>query len=317
MAHVVLKGPAPALVTPFTDDDKVNTDAIPPMVEYFIGSGVKGLYLCGSTGSGIAMTKAERMEMTEATCKAVAKRVPVIVMVGACPVEEAVELAVHAKKCGAAAISATVPGAYAWLKNEEVKPDLGVAIAYFKTVAGATDLPFWPYWLGGSLASSAPEFLEAMNNVPNFKGMKYTTPDMYTFQQIRFLSEKAGTPLNLVTGADEMFICGCVMKSDGGIGSTYNLMPKLFVKLYDTFHAGDTAKAMELQEQINQVIALLIEQCYCRERGTNILSGITAVLRKRGFAVGKPRQLLLSRPFTAEQEQALCDAIDALDFTVE
>jgi dihydrodipicolinate synthase/N-acetylneuraminate lyase len=54
---------------------------------------------------------------------------------------------------------------------------------------------------------------------------------MYTFQQIRFLSEKAGEPLNLVTGADEMFICGQVMKSDGGIGSTYNLMPKLFVQV--------------------------------------------------------------------------------------
>jgi dihydrodipicolinate synthase/N-acetylneuraminate lyase len=58
------------------------------------------------------------------------------------------------------------------LKDEVVKPDLVGAIEYFKTVAGATDLPFWPYWLGGSLAASAPEFLAAMKDVPNFKGMK-------------------------------------------------------------------------------------------------------------------------------------------------
>jgi dihydrodipicolinate synthase/N-acetylneuraminate lyase len=35
-------------------------------------------------------------------------------------------------------------------------------------------------------------------------------------------------------------------------------------QLYDTFQKGDTAGAMEIQEKINQVIALLIELCYCR-----------------------------------------------------
>jgi len=305
------------MITPFSEDGTVNLAAVAPLVDYFVEAGVKGLYLCGSTGSGIAMSSAERMSVVEAANKAAGGRVPLIVMVGACPVDEAVGLAIHAKENGASAISSTVPGAYAWLRDEKVKPDLSAAIEYFKTVAAATDLPFWPYWLGGSLAASAPEFLKAMAEVPNFKGMKYTTPDMYTFQQIRFLALKEGKPLNLVTGCDEMYICGQVMKADGGIGSTYNLMPKLFAKLHDTFRQGDTAGAMELQEQINQVIALLIERCYCRERGTNILSGITAVLRRRGFAVGKPREMLLSRRFTEEEEQGLWDAMEALDFTVE
>lgn len=88
---------------------------------------------------------------------------------------------------------------------------------------------------------------------PNMLLIRYTTTDLFTFQQIRFLGLQRGLELNLVTGADEMFICGCVMKSDGGIGSTYNVMPKLFVRLHAAFHAGDTKLAMELQEQINQV----------------------------------------------------------------
>jgi N-acetylneuraminate lyase len=68
------------------------------MVNYFVDAGVKGLYLCGSTGSGIAMTMAERKLMVAESCKANAGRIPVIVMVGACPVDEAVELALHAKE---------------------------------------------------------------------------------------------------------------------------------------------------------------------------------------------------------------------------
>jgi hypothetical protein len=40
--------------------------------------------------------------------------------------------------------------------------------------------------------------------------VRYTTTDLFVFQQIRFLGLQRGLELNLVTGADEMFICGFV-----------------------------------------------------------------------------------------------------------
>ena len=52
----------------------------------------------------------ERKDMCEATCLAVAGRVPVIVCVGETDnIEDAVELAEHAKGCGADGLSSTVP----------------------------------------------------------------------------------------------------------------------------------------------------------------------------------------------------------------
>jgi hypothetical protein len=71
------------------------------------------------------------------------------------------------------------------------------------------------------------------------------------------------------------------------------------------------------QQTNAQVVALLIDICHCRERGTNIIAGIMAVWRSRGFNVGLPRDTVLSRPFTAEQEKQLLDALAALPFTVE
>ena len=50
------------------------------------------------------MTVEERKAMTAAVCASNKGRLPVIVMVGACPVEDAIALAVHAKACGAAAV---------------------------------------------------------------------------------------------------------------------------------------------------------------------------------------------------------------------
>ena len=95
------------------------------------------------------MTVSERMEMTATTLRAVAGRVPVMVMVGACPVDDAVALAQQAAESGAAAISSVAPGAYPWLGEPPVS--LESAVPFFTRVAAATSLPFYPYWLGGAL----------------------------------------------------------------------------------------------------------------------------------------------------------------------
>ena len=80
---------------------------------------------------------------------------------------------------------------------------------------------------------------------------------------------------------------------------------------------GHYDEAKKLQININRVIALLIDTCNCRARGTNIVAGIMAVLRTRGFAVGEAREAVLSQPFSAEQEKALLDGIAGMDFAVE
>jgi len=315
------EGICPALITPFTAEGKVNVDVLPSLVEYHIKSGVTGLYLCGTTGSGVAMATEERKQVATAVCAASKGRISVVVMVGACPIDQAIELAKHAKEVGAYAISSTFPGAYTWFKKDGkvVTPpaSLDEAVKYFQQVAGATDLPFWPYWLGnGAFSGSAREFLDLMYTVPNFAGSKFTSQDMYTFQQIKRLSEEDGKKLSLVTGCDEMHVCGLVMGSHGGIGSTYNLMPNLFVRLREAFKAGKTQEAMDLQGDINKVIALLIDVCKCRERGSNIIGGIMCVMRHRGFDVGYAREAMVSHEFSKEQEKALLDGIAAMDFEV-
>lgn len=315
------EGICPALITPFTSEGKVNVDVLPSLVEYYIEAGVTGLYLCGTTGSGVALAMAERKQVTSAVCAAGQSRIAIVVMVGACPIDQAIELAKHAKVAGAYAVSSTFPGAYTWFKKDGkvVTPpaSLDEAIAYFQDVAKATDLPFWPYWLGnGAFKGSAREFLDLMYTVPNFAGSKFTSQDMFTFQQIKQLSEQDGKQLTLVTGCDEMHVCGLVMNSDGGIGSTYNLMPNLFVRLREAFKADKTREAMRLQSDINKVIALLIDVCKCRERGSNIIGGLMCVLRHRGFDVGHPRAQMVSHDFSKEQEKALLDGIAAMDFKV-
>lgn len=185
---------------------------------------------------------------------------------------------------------------------------------HFKAVGAACDLPFYVYWVQSNAAPVTPEeFLAGMSEVPNFAGFKFTDTNFYVFQRLVHLGEGK---LNCITGPDEMNLAGKVMGSDGAIGSTYNVQPKLYLRMHAAFLAGDIAEAMKLQDHVNVVIALLIDRCNCREKGLNIVAGCKAIMRARGLPAGYPRpETCATMSATAEAE--LVAALEALPFKVE
>ena len=64
------------------------------------------------------------------------------------------------------------------------------------------------------------------------------------------------------------------MGSGGAIGSTYNIMPKMFVNMRNAFESGDTAKAMVIQEQANEVIQICMDVYDFKVSGFNIISSL-------------------------------------------
>jgi N-acetylneuraminate lyase len=268
----LIQGIVPALITPFDESGALAPGRVPALVRSLLDAGVKGFFVCGSTGEGKAMTVPERKLMAETVVKEVGGAVPVIMHVGATSTENAVELARHAAAVGADATGSVAP--------IEAPKNLPAAAKHYAAIGGATDLPFYVYWIAASADQTvtADQFLEAMKPVPNFAGVKFTDTNFYMFQQLVACS---GGQINAITGPDEMCLAGLVMGSDGAIGSTYNIMPRLFLGMYKAFHSGDIRSAMTRQAQANRVISILIRY--------GVIAGIKAVLGGRGIPVGIPR----------------------------
>ena len=249
MADKLARGIWPALVTPFTDDGSALAPArVEPLVKHLIDAGSNGFFVCGGTGEGSAMSVPERKAMTEATIAAVAGAVPLIFQVGATSTANAAELAQHAAAAGADAVASVAP--------VDQPNDLQAAVAHYAAIGAATDLPFYVYWLAHTADKNvtAEQFLEAMQAVPNFSGLKFTDSNFYFFQR---LVQLGGDRLNLISGPDEICLGGMVAGSDAAIGSTYNIMPKLFVEMRKHFEASDIQPAMALQARANEVISTL------------------------------------------------------------
>ena len=293
----LIHGILPALVTPFNDNLELDVARAPALIRALLDTGIDGFFVCGGTGEGRAMTVPERQEMGESAVKTLAGQVPAILHVGGTTTEEAVTLARHAAQIGADAVASVAPA--------DNSNNLAAAVTHYAAIGGASDLPFYVYWLASDADRrvTADRFLEAMRNVPNFSGIKFTDANFYLFQQLIDLSNGS---LNALTGPDEMCVAGMIMGSDGAIGSTYNIMPRIFSDMYAAFHNGNVKDAMIAQVRANRVISLLIS--------VGVLGGIKAMLGWRGLPVGPPRPP--PRPLTPDQEAHLRSAIDALDFEV-
>jgi len=281
-AAPLLRGVIPALVTPFKEGGELHLEGIAPLVEKQLADGAGGFFVTGNTGEGFACTVDERKAVLEEVVKVVKKRVPIIAHVGAAKggTEDAVTLSVHAHKAGADAVSSVVPA-----NGEDPIP-------HFAAIGKASPLPFYVYHFAAPGAISAETFLKDMAKVPNFAGIKFTSKDFYTFEQLIAHKQRicGGGPLNALTGPDEMAVAGRVMGADGCIGSTFNIQTKTLSEMYAALDRGDVARARALQCQANKIIEILIRYCDCASRGYNITEGIKVVLSWQGFAVGRQRE---------------------------
>ena len=101
-----------AAFTPFHADGSLNLGPVEQQAERFTRQGLRGVFVCGSTGEGPALTTAERMAVAKRWCEVGRDSLEIIIHVGHASVEEARLLAADAEKNGAAGIAALpVPAA--------------------------------------------------------------------------------------------------------------------------------------------------------------------------------------------------------------
>jgi N-acetylneuraminate lyase len=285
------QGAWPALVTPFTADNRVNIPVLRQLVDYLIERDSGGLYVCGSTGEGIYMTVAERKRVLETVVEQVNQRVPVIAHVGTVALPDATALAGHAQAVGADGVSSIIPPLYNTVPS---------TVAYFTALgAAAPELPLLTYIFGGP--ADAVALMRALIGIPTLAGSKYTGPNMFEFRRIVELGKGEWT---VFSGMDEQCAFAAMFGASGNIGSTLNYMVGLYAAIHRAVQQGDLARSVELQLAANQITGVMID--------VGFMGALKAVMTRLGFDCGACR--LPNRTLTADQQVALFAQLDTLNF---
>lgn len=238
------KGVFVALNAIFDENDRVDLETTKKLVKIYREKGVKGVYVCGSTGEGFLLSTEERMQVAEAVKTAAGDDFTVIVHVGCAGSKESIRLAKHAEKIGVDAISA-VPSVYYRLPPKSVE-------MHWNAIIDSTDLPFIIYNIPQLTSFHLPyDLFERMAKNPKVIGIKNSEEPVFNMERFRTI---AGDDFIIFNGSDEQFLGGRLMGADAGIGGTYGTMPELFVALDKYICNGEIEKAKALQYKINEII---------------------------------------------------------------
>ena len=260
-------GIMPALVTPLNKDETINTAVLERLIDDFIARGADGFYLAGATGEGLALRPAERMKLAECAVARCKGKVNTIVQVASTDFNTALELAKHAEKCGADAISSTAPLFFGYTADE--------VYSYYKALAEAVHIPLMIYYNPGAGFAMNASFIARCFKVDNITSVKWTS---YSYDEMMRLKDMTNGDINVINGPDETLLLGLTAGADGGIGTTYNFMFDIIRGIYDNFMKGDLETAREYQTRAIRIISVLLSY--------KIIPAAKAVLEAQGYAVG-------------------------------
>ena len=282
------KGIFPALLTPFDENDRVNTKVLEELVDYNLKKGVDGFYVGGSTAEAFLLTEEERLLVMKTVSERAKGKCTLIAHVGCISTAQAIKFAKAAEAMGYDAVSSVAPFYYKFNFNEIKK--------YYFDIVDAVNLPMliynFPAFSGVNLTvDNIKEFLED----DRFIGVKHTSNDYFALEQF-----KAAFPDKLVyNGYDEMLLAGLSMGADGAIGSTFNFMAEKFIKIRELLAQNDLAGAQKVQKDANAII-----QALCK---VGVFQGEKAVLDALGFDFGLARAPFA--PLTEAQKKELLDVV--------
>ena len=245
-----LSGYAPALPTPFRDDEGIDFSAFENLCELQIKHGATALVVCGTTGESPTLEPREQRELVGVAVKTARGRVPVIAGAGSNSTAHAVALTRDAEAAGADAILSVVP-----YYNKPTQIGL---YEHFRTVVASTGLPVILYDVPPRTVCGLSDATVArLAENAQVIGLKDATGDITRLARLKSL---VGAEFRLLTGDDATAPAFLVLGGHGCISVTSNVIPGLCRSMFLACKQGETAKSQRLAGPIAQLTAALFRE---------------------------------------------------------
>lgn len=277
------------MVTPITDDGRLDVAAVERIVRFFADYKVAPL-LMGTTGEGNSVSGEDGRLFVETAVRAAEGRILIYAgLTGNC-VSGQIGQAEAYTRLGADVIVATLPSYYP-LTDVQME-------AYYQHVADRITGPLMIYNITSTTHMSIPvSVVERLSRHPKIVGLKDSERDLDRMRQIIGWSKSR---------SDFAYFCGWAAQSenslllggDGIVPSTGNFAPDLYQALYEAVMSGDHERAIQLQELTNRLGRIYQEG---RTLGES-LAALKVIMSVKGLC-GKAVLPPLSRLTDEEEER--------------
>ena len=239
-----ITGSIVALITPFTQDGKVNYEKLGELLDWHIANNTDAILILGTTSESPTMSHEEDLEICRFSVERVAGRVPVIASSGSNSTQTVIEKSLDLQAAGADAVMNIAP-----YYNKANKKGM---YHHFADVADAIDIPLIIYNVPGRTGCSIPaDVIGELSKHERIIGIKEASGDL---SYVAKIAKYANENFAIYSGNDDVILPVLSMGGSGVISVLANVMPKETHDMVMSYLNGDTKGALAEQIRLMNLI---------------------------------------------------------------
>ena len=245
-------GVIPACLLPFDDNFSIDEQNYRKHLRHVIGvDGISAITVNAHASEAHACSFDEQRRVLDITKDEVAG-VPIVNGIYADGSALAADLARMAEAGGASALLVFPPNSISM--GGQLRPEM--AVAHFKTIAEATDLPLiiFQYPLGGGLGHTFETLLRLCEEVPTITAIKDWCNDPMLHEKHIRVFQSLSRPVNILTTHSAWLMSSLVMGCKGLLSGAGSVIADLQVELWRAVQAKDLVRARAVNDRIYPMI---------------------------------------------------------------
>ena len=245
--HYLPHGVIPAVLLPFTDDLAIDERSFRSHLRDVVATkGISALTVNAHSTEVASCSFDEQQRVLELAQDEVGDRIPLVNGVWADGSLEAARIARMASKSGASALLVFPPGPFTLGQSPEA------AIAHFKRIADATDLPLiaFQYPLATGQGYPRDTLLRLAEQVPTLRAIKDWAGNVPQHEMHIRTLQSLSRPVNVLTTHSAWLLSSLVLGCKGLLSGSGSVIPDLQAALFHAVEAKDLAEAQRLNDRI-------------------------------------------------------------------
>ena len=286
------------MVTPFTEDKKIDEEGFRSNINYLIDKGVSGLVGAGTTGESATINHEEHQKIIDILVDEVDGRVETIAGTGSNSTSEAISLTEYALDAGADAALLITP-----YYN---KPQQHALIDHYTTIANSVDIPIILYNVPSRTGINMDvETIVELAKVEGIDAVKEASGSVDKVSDIyRALThEGLEDDFSILSGEDSLTLPLMAVGATGVISASANIDARRMVLMVDSILNDDYTRAMELHyEMVELIRALFIESNPVPVKTAMNLMGLPSGPLRKPLVEMKPENLEILKKALKDSE---------------
>lgn len=274
-SHIIahLKGIFPPSVTPFNRKGEVDIGLFRENIHRYVGVGLAGVVVAGSTGEAPFLSERERLQLVVAARDIVRPPQLLIASTGLESTLLTLRLSREAIERGADVVLVITPNYY------KARMDSPTLQAHFRMLADSLRRPVLMYNIPQFTGvKMAPETVATLSRHPNIAGLKESSGDLGYVRRILRLARPG---FRVLVGSPLLLLDALRAGAAGAVLGQAGFAPQICVGIYEAFQRRQMKLARDLQERLT-----LLAQNIAIPFG---IPGVKAAMDVCGYHGGPPR----------------------------